>query len=39
MEEEISTERMIDGVSKLGYIWLILKEAEKPIDKRRKENE
>lgn len=29
----------IDGVSKLGYMWLIPKEAEKPIDKRRKENE
>ena len=29
----------IEGVSKLGYMWLIPKQAEKPIDKRRKENE
>lgn len=29
----------VPGVSKLGYMWLIPKEAEKPIDKRRKENE
>lgn len=29
----------IPGVSKLGYMWLIPQSAEKPIDKRRKENE
>ena len=29
----------IAGVSKLGYMWLIPQNAEKPIDKRRKENE
>ena len=27
----------IPGVSKLGYMWLIPKDAEKPFDKRRKE--
>lgn len=33
-------ENRIPGVSKLGYMWLIPKDAEKPIDgrtKRRKE--
>ena len=29
----------VPGVSKLGYMWLIPKQAEKPIDKQRKENE
>ena len=28
----------IPGVSKLGFIWLIPKSAEKPLDKRRKHN-
>ena len=27
----------VPGVSKLGYMWLIPQNAEKPIDKRRKE--
>jgi hypothetical protein len=26
----------IPGVSKLGYMWLIPKDAEKPIDRRKK---
>ena len=26
----------IPGVSKLGYMWLIPKDAEKPVDKRYK---
>lgn len=30
-------ENRIPGVSKLGYMWLIPKDAEKPIDGHRKE--
>lgn len=26
----------IPGVSKIGYMWLIPKDAEKPLDKRKK---
>ena len=26
------------GVSKIGYMWLIPKDAEKPVDKRLKSN-
>ena len=29
-------EKRIQGVSKLGYMWLIPKDAEKPVDGRRK---
>ncbi len=29
-------ENRIPGVSKLGYMWLIPKDAEKPVDKRHK---
>lgn len=28
----------IPGVSKIGYMWLIPKDAEKPVDKRLKSN-
>ena len=28
----------IPGISKIGYMWLIPKNAEKPVDGRRKEN-
>lgn len=28
----------IPGVSKIGYMWLIPKDAEKPVDKRLKRN-
>ena len=28
----------IPGVSKIGYMWLIPKDTEKPVDERRKEN-
>ena len=31
-------ENRIPGVSTIGYIWLIPKETEKPVDKRRKIN-
>ena len=30
-------EDRIPGVSKIGYMWLIPKDAEKPVDGRRKE--
>ena len=30
-------EKRIQGVSKLGYMWLIPKDAEKPIDGRTKQ--
>lgn len=30
-------ENRISGVSKIGYMWLIQKDAEKPVDARRKE--
>ena len=30
-------ENRIPGVSKIGYMWLIPKDAEKPVDARRKE--
>ena len=30
-------EDRIPGVSKICYIWLITKDAEKPVDARRKE--
>lgn len=32
----LCSENRIPGVSKLGYMWLIPKDAEKPMDKRRK---
>ena len=31
-------ENRIQGVSKIGYMWLIPKDAEKPLDKRKKDN-
>ena len=31
-------ENRIPGVSKIGYMWLIPKDTEKPVDGRRKEN-
>ncbi|HBF2475135.1 TPA: helix-turn-helix domain-containing protein [Clostridioides difficile] len=38
--QKLCEESRIPGVSKLGYMWLIPKNAEKPVDgiaKRRKE--
>lgn len=32
----LCSEKRIPDVSKLGYMWLIPKDAEKPMDKRRK---
>jgi hypothetical protein len=34
----ISERNRIPGVSKIGYMWLIPKAAEKPTDGRRKGN-
>ena len=31
-------ENRIQGVSNIGYMWLIPKDAEKPLDKRKKDN-
>ena len=33
----LCSEKRIPGVSKLGYMWLIPKDAEKPIDGRTKQ--
>lgn len=32
----LCSEKRIPGVSKLGYMWLIPKDAEKPVDGRTK---
>lgn len=32
--QKLCEEKRIPGVSKIGYMWLIPKEAEKPIDGR-----
>ena len=34
--QKLCSENRIPGVSKLGYMWLIPKNAEKPIDGRTK---
>lgn len=34
--QKLCEENRIPGVSKLGYMWLIPKDAEKPKDNRRK---
>lgn len=36
--QKLCEEQRIQGVSKLGYMWLIPKDAEKPADARRKGN-
>ena len=33
----LCSENRIPGVSKLGYMWLIPKDTEKPIDRRTKQ--
>ena len=33
----LCSQNRIPGVSKLGYMWLIPKNAEKPVDKRQNE--
>ena len=35
--QNLCNEDRIPGVSKIGYMWLIPKDAEKPVDARRKE--
>ena len=34
--QKLCEENRIPGVSKIGYMWLIPKNSEKPIDKRLK---
>ena len=34
----LCSENLIPGVSKLGYMWLIPKNAEKPFDMRKKQH-
>lgn len=37
--QKLCEENRIAGVSKIGYMWLILKEAQKPFDARKKRYE
>ena len=34
--QKLCEEKRIPGVSKLGYMWLIPKDADKPVDMRTK---
>ena len=36
--QKLCEDNRIPGISKIGYMWLIPKEAEKPIDRRFKAN-
>ena len=36
--QKLCEENRIPGVSKIGYMCLIPKDTEKPVDERRKEN-
>lgn len=36
--QKLCEENRIPGISKIGYMWLIPKDAEKPVDGRKKEN-
>lgn len=35
--QKLCEENRIPGVSKIGYMWLIPKDAEKPVDGRKRE--
>ena len=35
--QKLCEENRIPGVSKIGYMWLIPKDTEKPVDKRKRE--
>ena len=35
--QKLCEEKRIQGVSKLGFMWLIPKDAEKPVDGRTKQ--
>lgn len=35
--QKLCEENRITGVSKIGYMWLIPKETEKPTDRRKKQ--
>ena len=37
-ERRVCEENRIPGVAKFSYMWLIPKNAEKPVDGRRKKN-
>jgi len=37
--KKLCEENRIPGISKIGYMWRIPKDAEKPLDGRRKETE
>ncbi len=36
--QKLCEENRIPGVAKFSYMWLIPKDAEKPVDGRKKEN-
>jgi len=36
--QKLCEDNRIPGIDKIGYMWLIPKDAEKPADGRRKEN-
>lgn len=36
--QRLCEDNRIPGVSKIGYMWLIPKGADKPVDKRRKQD-
>ena len=37
--QKLCEEQRVQGISKLGYMWLIPKDAEKPKDKRYKKEQ
>lgn len=36
--QKLCEENRIPGIAKFSYMWLIPKDAEKPVDERKKEN-
>ena len=36
--QRLCEDARIPGISKIGYMWLIPKVADKPVDKRQKQN-
>ena len=36
--QRLCEDARIPGISKIGYMWLIPKAADKPVDKRQKQN-
>ena len=35
--QKLREDNRIPGISKIGYMWLIPKDVEKPVDKRKKQ--